>query len=93
MNMEEPLMTRDEALFIVEEKLGRANTDDDVDLRIDMNNIRETTRHWLICCNTVRYLETGDPQYALLGNNCYAICKTSGKIDHDYDTDITELEP
>lgn len=87
------MLTREEALFIVEEKLGRANIEDDVDLRVDHDRIRETTRHWLICCNTAKFLASGDPRYALLGNNCYAICKSSGKIDIDYDPDITELEP
>lgn len=91
--MEETQLTRDDALFVVEARLARANADDDVDLRVDHERIRETARHWLICCNTAQYFVTGDPQHALLGNNCYAICKTSGKIDHDYDTDITELEP
>ncbi len=37
-------------------------------------------------------LATNDSQYALMGNNPYAIIKISGKTDHDYEMNIPNFE-
>ena len=85
------MISIDAALAIVEKLLHKANATDSTDLQIDVDNIGETTNHWLIGYNSAKYLATKDAQYAVMGNSAYAILKTTGKIDHDYRSDISEI--
>jgi hypothetical protein len=84
----EAMISKVQAIAIVEKLLNRSNTVDNGDLQIDADNIGETDSHWIIGYNSSRYLSTNDSQYALMGNNPYAIMKASGQIDHDYETNI-----
>lgn len=86
------MISKNAAIAVVEKLLNRVNSIDNSDLQIDTAHICETSSHWIIAYNSAKYLSNNDGQYALMGNAPYAICKVSGKIEHDIETDIPDAE-
>lgn len=79
-------MTKDEAVKVAEGLLSKAKLAGQPQLRVDHDRIWNADTHWVIGWNSAEFLDHNNTDAAIIGNSPYAIDKTTGRVDHQFDT-------
>ncbi len=86
------MITKQQAIALVEEHLKEIDPDEELQIYVD--EIDEHEWGWVIEYNSKTYIETQNPEYALVGNSPFIVNRETGEIKEapSYDVPVPLLK-